>query len=453
MKGGVATFILNTTNVASGTSSSYSFSGVSTADITGGVISGTVNTGSVATFALSTTNVQAGTSVPYSISGSISPQDISGGVLTGSVVIDQNGQGLISIPTLTRSSYQGNKILTVTVAGQSASETLVDTNAFYTLISSSSSVNEGLNAVFTLNTTNVPVCTKIPYTITGSVASTDIAGGLLTGSDIVGANGVDTISIPTLTHLTFQGNKTLTVSASGASATRTLIDNAPAGSLDLYDGKYLSFSKVVSGTTTYSNIILSVQPSQIVSIGGGNPINNFDTYDGASQQLTVQNVKVGTSTYNNVVLKISPSDIVSVNGVLTKPPTVSVPDISLCSISPVSKTIDVKPLTNSKLTFSEYIKPVAGNITLIDPVGVKQLALDVTSNPLVQIAGNQLTVLHSDFYLASGTYQVLIPSGVIHGVSGGNYSGLNGNSINIIGLSTLNGNDGGGGGGGGGGGL
>ena len=54
-----------------------------------------------------------------------------------------------------------------------------------------------------------------------------------------------------------------------------------------------------------------------------------------------------------------------------------------------------------------------------------------------QIVGNQLTPLHSDFYLASGTYQVLIQSGVVHGVSGGNYTGLNEYSINIIGLSDV----------------
>jgi hypothetical protein len=391
--------------------------------------------------------------VPYTSSGAVSPSDIAGGRLSGTVIVDQNGQATISIPTTTHTGYQGNKLITVTVSGQSASETLIDTNAIYSLSANNSSFNQGTNATFTLNTTNVPVGTSIPYVITGSVASTDLAGGLFTGTTTVGANGVAAISIPTLSHLTFQGNKSITVAANGATATASLIDNAPAGSPDQYDGTYLSIPKVVSGGTTYSNIIVTVD--KVISVKGGNPINAYDTYDGFSGQLTIPSVKVGSLTYTNVVVAVSASNIVSVNGTLLKAPAPSATNISLSSITPPAKTTGVSPTTDIKFTFSEYITPVGGNISLIDPNG-KQQSLDVTANPLVQIAGNQLTLLHSDFYLASGTYQLLIPSGVIKGVSGGNYTGLNGYSINIVGLSTFNsgsGTDGGGGGGGGGGGF
>ena len=417
-----------------------------------------VNEGSSAIFTLTTTNVPSGTSIAYTLSG-INASDVVNGLLAGNVVVGLNGQAIITVPIVADNLTEGPETLTIKAGGVSAFAVINDTSIStitptptaiptYALSASSSSVNEGSIATFILSTANVAFGTSVFYSLSG-ISAADITGGAINGTVIVGANGIATISIPTLTHLTFQGNKTLTVTASGASATTTLIDNAPAGSPDLYDGKYLSISKVVSGSTTYSNIIVTVQQYQIVSIGVGDPINNYDTYDGISQLLTVPNVKVGTSTYTNVVLKVSPNDIVSINGLLTKPPTVSVPDISLSSISPASKSVDVKSMTDIKLTFSEYITPVAGNITLIEPNG-KQDLFDVTANPFVQIAGNQLTLLHSDFFLVSGTYQLLIPSGVIHGVSGGNYSGLNGYSINVVGLATLSGSDGGGGGGGGG---
>ena len=138
--------------------------------------------------------------MPYTISGTVTPSDIVGGRLTGSVIVDQNGQATISIPTTTHTGYQGNKLITVTVSGQTASETLIDTNATYSLNANNSSFNEGTNAIFTLNTTNVPVGTSIPYVITGSVASTDLAGGLFTGKTSVGVNGVATISL-SLIHI------------------------------------------------------------------------------------------------------------------------------------------------------------------------------------------------------------------------------------------------------------
>ena len=75
------------------------------------------------------------------------------------------------------------------------------------------------------------------------------------------------------------------------------------------------------------------------------------------------------------------------------------------------------------------------SITITAPNGQQSL-LDITSNPYIQISGNTLTVLHSNFYQTSGPYQFSIPSGIIHGVSGGNFVGVSDYSVNLTGLSS-----------------
>ena len=120
--------------------------------------------------------------------------------------------------------------MTLVAQGQSASITINDSStaplATYSLYSNTPSVNEGLPAVFTLITTNLPVGSTVPYTLSG-VNSSDISSGQLSGSVIIGSNGQATISVPTAVHATNLGNKNLTVTVNGVSASQTLIDTAP----------------------------------------------------------------------------------------------------------------------------------------------------------------------------------------------------------------------------------
>ena len=61
--------------------------------------SSSVNEGSSATFTLTTTNVASGTSVPYTLSG-ISAADVSGGLLSGNTVVNFRGIATISVALL-----------------------------------------------------------------------------------------------------------------------------------------------------------------------------------------------------------------------------------------------------------------------------------------------------------------------------------------------------------------
>ena len=187
----------------------------------------TVSEGNVATFTLSTTNVASGTSVSYSISG-VSSSDVTGG-LSGSVSVGSNGQATISVPIVADSTTEGNETLTVTAQGQSASTTINDTSITpvptYNVNASSASFNEGSTATFTLSTINVAAGTGVAYTISG-VSSADVVGGALSGSVNVRSDGQATISIPIAADNLTEGTETLTVTAQGKSASVAINDTS-----------------------------------------------------------------------------------------------------------------------------------------------------------------------------------------------------------------------------------
>ena len=89
--------------------------------------SASVDEGATATFTLSTTNVAAGTVIAYAISG-VSSADVTGGALAGTVTVGTNGQATISIPIAADNLTEGTETLTVTAQGKSASVTINDTS-------------------------------------------------------------------------------------------------------------------------------------------------------------------------------------------------------------------------------------------------------------------------------------------------------------------------------------
>ena len=89
--------------------------------------SNSVNEGSTAIFTLTTTNVPSGTLVPYTLSG-ISAADISGGLLTGGAIVNSIGTTTISIGIFDDNLTEGAETLTVTAQGKSASVTVNDTS-------------------------------------------------------------------------------------------------------------------------------------------------------------------------------------------------------------------------------------------------------------------------------------------------------------------------------------
>ena len=231
--------------------------------------------GSSATFALSTTNLQFGTVVSYSLSG-VSSADVVGGSLSGSVNVGSNGQATISVPIAADNVTEGPETLTVSVQGQNASVVINDTSKLvstptYTLTANSATVAEGSNASFTVTTTNVASGTSLSYSISG-VSSADLGAGSLSGTTTVGSNGQATISIPIVADNVTEGPETLTVSAQGQNASVVINDKSWTwGS----DGQ----TNLSSGTPTYS---VSASSSSV--------------YEGSSVSFTVVTTNVASGT-------------------------------------------------------------------------------------------------------------------------------------------------------------
>jgi hypothetical protein len=177
---------------------------------------------------LFTTNVAAGTSISYTIGG-VGTADITGG-LTGTATVGTNGIATIFVAVAADFLTEGAETLTVTAQSKSASMTINDTSkavgvAAYAMSAASSSVDEGSIAVFTVTTSNVAGGTSIPYTVSGITAA-DVTGGALSGVAIVNASGTATISIPIIADSTTEGLEALTVTAQGKSASMTIIDTS-----------------------------------------------------------------------------------------------------------------------------------------------------------------------------------------------------------------------------------
>ena len=85
-----------------------------------------VNEGSTASFTLTTKNLASGTSVPYTLSG-VSSADVSGG-LSGTAVVNSSGVATISATLLNDNLTEGAETLTVTAVGASASTVVNDTS-------------------------------------------------------------------------------------------------------------------------------------------------------------------------------------------------------------------------------------------------------------------------------------------------------------------------------------
>ena len=241
--------------------------------------SSSVNEGSTATFTLTTTNVTSGTSVAYTLSG-VSSADITGGLLSGSATVNSSGTATISVGIVADSLTEGAETLTVTTQSKTASVTINDTSLSvpsYSLAAASTTVDEGSTATFTLSTTNVAAGTSIPYTVSG-ISAADVTGGALSGVAIVNSSGTATISIPVAADFTTEGAETLTVTAQGKSASLTVNDTSKVA------------ATVRTGTAT-ADVITNSAVSENIDGGAG-----IDTLVYTSNSTTVVISKSGGNT-------------------------------------------------------------------------------------------------------------------------------------------------------------
>jgi Ca2+-binding RTX toxin-like protein len=186
-----------------------------------------VSEGSTATFTLNTTNVASGTSVPYLISG-ITAADLVGGTTSGSVIVDIAGQATINVSLKADELTEGNETLTLTAQGNSVSTVVIDSSTTlqpYSLTSSVGTVEEGDSVVFTLDATNLVTGITLNYQISG-VSAGDIVGGGTNGSIVVDSDGLSQITIALNDDGITEANEILTLTVNGLTASVTVKDSA-----------------------------------------------------------------------------------------------------------------------------------------------------------------------------------------------------------------------------------
>ena len=208
--------------------------------------------------------------------------------------------------------------------------------ATYNVSATSSSVNEGLNAVFNLTTTNVSIGTEVTYTLSG-INSSDVTTGLLTGKSIVGTGGLATISIPISSDGVTEGQETITISAQGATASIVINDTSKGNATPAYaltpatstinEGVlaqvYVSTTNVAAGTSlqfgisgvgiTQGDVIEGLSRFVTVDSTGKAVININTVADQLTEGPETMNITLGSSSTSIVINDTSVSLVGVIN--------------------------------------------------------------------------------------------------------------------------------------------
>lgn len=335
----------------------------------------TVNEGGTVTFNVTTTNVANGTTLYYSIAG-VSAADFSDNVLTGSITINNN-TGSFTKTLANDTTTEGTETFTASlritsisgeVKATSASVSVADTSVSsggggaggesgggggggvstptYSVSPSTTSVNEGGTVTFTVTTTNVPNGTTLYYTSSGSAVSADFTDGFTFGTVVIN-NNTGSITRTITNDVTTEGSENFTlvvrtdssagpVVATAAQVTindtsttpssvtyynATRCDNGGAGTIQYNGGNNLTAGVVVknqlgvcytivnvsSGTEATSGYIVSEHSDCNDCTGGGQTVsptyaiapNVTSVNEGGSVTFTVTTTSVpdGTTLY------------------------------------------------------------------------------------------------------------------------------------------------------------
>lgn len=249
-----------------------------TYELTAGVAA--ANEGANVTFTLQTTHVAAGTTIAYTLSGTgISAADIAGGLLTGNLVVNSSGVATAIVTLANDLSTEGAETLRMTLAGNldTAEVAINDTSVSppqptFAVSADLAAVNEGGLITYTLTTTNLAAGSPVAFTLSGTgITAADITGGALVGTLFVDAQGKATVSVGVTADATTEGAELLKFQLAGNVAGAEVLINdtsvapPPTGGAD---------TVVVADAMNNSNAHAPATPAE-----GEIPIDTYLSYD------------------------------------------------------------------------------------------------------------------------------------------------------------------------------
>jgi len=215
--GNTASYAINDTSI-----------GVPTYSLTPSVLS--INEGADLITTVKTTNVIPGTQLFWQLSGTgITASDLYNSSLSGSGTVDASGQFAFTTSIANDFTTEGSETLQIKLftdaaytkqVGVAASVAIADTStkpvslspqATFMVMASRTS-NEGSALNTTVHTTGVPAGTSLYWALSGTgITDTDFSSGPLTGSGVVGANGMFSFAHSIANDQITEGAETLLV--------------------------------------------------------------------------------------------------------------------------------------------------------------------------------------------------------------------------------------------------
>ncbi|PZW49207.1 Calx-beta domain-containing protein, partial [Pseudomonas sp. URMO17WK12:I2] len=306
---------------------------------------GQVDEGDNAVFTINLTNasstpttfslaLNAGTATAGSdYNGTLTNQSFSNGVTynatTGQVTVPAGVTSFtVTVPTINDTVSEPTESFTLTVGGQTGTATIIDNDAAPTVGSVSAAVDstggqvdEGDNAVFTVNLTNAsstPTTFSLALTPGTAVAGSDYNAALTnqsfsngvtynaaTGQVTVPAGVTSfTVTVPTINDTVSEPTETFTLNVGGKIGTATIIDNDPVPTVKTIDVGQpgTADDNVVEGNNLVFNVTLSnasSTPTVLAFSATGTATANVDykltaqsfsngvTYDASTGKITV----------------------------------------------------------------------------------------------------------------------------------------------------------------------
>ncbi|MFD2366663.1 hypothetical protein [Pseudoduganella sp. GCM10020061] len=216
-----------------------------------------VDEGKTVYFTLNSTNTVAGSEYTYKISG-VDASDVVGGALTGTVKLDSTGKAIVAITLSADATTEGIENLTMELAGQTASVIVADTSTTpvtavtYTLTASATTVDEGGQVTFKLDTTGVAAGTVLSYQLTGIDASR--VNGPTSGQVTVDANGQALIVVKTVANAMTDGATTMQLSLVNGQAAVNVGVNDTSLTPTVF---FIDSAKLVASNNTGSPVVIT----------------------------------------------------------------------------------------------------------------------------------------------------------------------------------------------------